>query len=101
MPGVQSSKGGTYEIVITGGPGEYTVEPILNAYVDPASYGGPSNGSIATATPIDPYANKFAGNDDRTAVLGVDPRAIGGLYSTDRYTQGLYSVNPDRQARQR
>ncbi len=95
LPGVQSSKGGTYEIVITGGPGEYTVEPILNAYVDPAAYGGPLNNSIATATPIDPYANEFAGDDDRTAVLGsIAPPAIGGLYSTDRYTQGLYSVNP-------
>ena len=70
LPGVQSSKGGAYEILISGGPGEYTVEPILNAYVDPASYGGPSNSSIATATPIDPYANNFAGNDSRTAVLG-------------------------------
>ena len=70
LPAVQSSAGGTYQIVITGGPGEYKVEPVLNAYVDPASYGGTPNGSIATATPIDPYANKFAGNDDRTAVLG-------------------------------
>ena len=71
LPGVQSSKGGTYQIVITGNEaGEYTVEPVLNAYVDPASFGGSPNGSIATATPIDPYANTFAGNDDRTAVLG-------------------------------
>ena len=70
LPAVQSSKGGTYKIEVSGGPGEYTIQAVLNAYVDPASYGGPSNGSIATATPIDPYANKFAGNDDRTAVLG-------------------------------
>ena len=70
LPAVQSSSGGTYKIVITGGPGEYTVEPVLNAFVDPASFGGPPNGSIGTATPIDPYANKIAGNDDRTAVLG-------------------------------
>ena len=70
LPAVQSSGGGTYQIEISGGPGEYTVEPILNAYVDPASFGGASNGSIASATPIDPYANKIAGNDDRTAVLG-------------------------------
>ena len=42
----------------------------MNAYVDPADYGGTPNTSIATATPIDPYANKIAGNDDRTAVLG-------------------------------
>ena len=71
LPAVQSSAGGTYQIVITGGPGEYKVEPVLNAFIDPASFGGTPNGSIATATPIDPYANKFAGNDDRTAVLGT------------------------------
>ena len=70
LPAVQSSKGGTYQIVVSGGPGEFTVQAVLNAFVDPASYGGPSNGSIATATPIDPYANKFAGNDNRMAVLG-------------------------------
>ncbi len=70
LPAVQSAKGGTYQIVITGGPGEYTVQAVLNALVDPAAYGGASNNSIATATPIDPYANKFAGNDNRTAVLG-------------------------------
>ena len=71
LPAVQSSNGGTYQIVITGGPGEYTVQAVLNALVDPAGFGGLSNGSIATATPIDPYANKIAGNDDRTAVLGT------------------------------
>ena len=71
LPGMQSSRGGTYQIEITGSEaGQYTVEPVLNAYVDPASYGGASNGSIGTATPIDPYANSFAGNDNRTAVLG-------------------------------
>ena len=40
---------------------------------DPASYGGPPHSSIATAQPIDPYANKFIGNADRTAVLGTIP----------------------------
>ena len=63
--------------------------------VDPATYGGPPNSSIATATPIDPYANKFIGNDDRTAVLGALSAAAvaAGMVSTDRYTQGLYSVD--------
>jgi hypothetical protein len=75
LPGVQSSKGGTYEILITGGPGEYTVEPVLNAYLDPAPPGGFPNNSIASATAIDPYANNFAGDDSRTAVLGNIPSA--------------------------
>ena len=77
LPAVQSAMGGTYQIQVTGGPGEYTIEPTLNALIDPASYGGPSNGSIATATAIDPYANKFAGNDDRMAVLGTVPQPTG------------------------
>src|SRR5208337_2622744 len=68
--GVQSSKGGTYQFTVSGGPGEYTIQPILNAYVDPATYGGAPNNSIATATPIDPYGNNFIGRDNRTAVLG-------------------------------
>ena len=77
-----------------GGSGEYTVQATLNALVDPASYGGSSNSSIATATPIGPYANTFAGNDNRTAVLGrLSGGGGGGLFSTDRFTQGLYSVN--------
>ena len=95
LPGVQSSKGGTYTIEISGGPGEYTVTPTLNAYIDPAGYGGPPNTSIATATPIDPYANNFVGKDSRTAVIGAlsGGSGGGGLVSTDRYTQGLYSVD--------
>ena len=40
LPGVQSSKGGNYQILVTGGPGEYKVTATLNAYVDPAAYGG-------------------------------------------------------------
>jgi protocatechuate 3,4-dioxygenase beta subunit/methionine-rich copper-binding protein CopC len=94
LPAVQSSAGGIYTIQVTGGPGEYKVEAVLNAYLDPAAYGGLPNSSIATATPIDAYANKFAGNNDRTAVLGaLSAPAGGGLFSTDRFTQGLYSVN--------
>ena len=95
LPAVQSAKGGTYQIQVSGGPGEYKVEPVLNALVDPAAYGGPPNTSIATAQPIDPYANKIAGNDDRTAVLGglSAPSGGGGLFSTDRFNQALYSVN--------
>ena len=85
---MQSSQGGTYVIQISGGPGEYKLVPTLNAYIDPAAYGGLTNNSIATATPIDPYANKIAGNDDRTAVLGgLSGGGGGGLVSTDRFTQ--------------
>jgi len=76
--GVQSSRGGTYQFQVSGGPGEYTIQPILNAYVDPAAYGGSTNTSIATATPIDPYGNNFIGQDNRTAVLG----SIGGSPAT-------------------
>ena len=90
LSGVQSSAGGTYEIVVTGGPGEYTVEPVLNALIDPASYGGTSNGSIATATPIDPYANKFAGNDDRTAVLGSISGGGGASFGDALVVQGVF-----------
>jgi protocatechuate 3,4-dioxygenase beta subunit/methionine-rich copper-binding protein CopC len=95
LSGVQSSKGGTYQIKVSGGPGEYAVEAVLNAFVDPAAYGGTPNGSIATAQPIDPYANKFAGDDTRTAVLGGLSGGGGGsgLVSTDRFSQGLYSVD--------
>ncbi len=70
LPGLESSKGGTYEIEISGGPGEYTVTPTLNALIDTAAYGGANHNTIATALPIDPYANKVAGNDTETAVLG-------------------------------
>ena len=70
MPGVQSSTGGTYQIEVSGGPGEYTVTPTLNALVDPAAYGGPAHGTIATALAIDPYANSIVGHDTEAAVLG-------------------------------
>ena len=70
LPAVQSSKGGTTRSRSPAGRANTSL-PTLNAYIDPAAYGGPPNSSIATATPIDPYANKFAGNDDRTAVLGT------------------------------
>jgi len=92
--GVQSSRGGTYQFTVSGGPGEYTIQPILNAYVDPAAYGGTLNTSIATATPVDPYGNNFIGQDNRTAVLGaLSAPTSGGMVVTDRNSQGLYSVN--------
>jgi protocatechuate 3,4-dioxygenase beta subunit len=94
LPAVQSSKGGTYKFVVSGGPGEYKITPTLNALIDQAAYGGPPNNSIATATPIDPYANRFVGQNDRTAVLGALSGGGGsGLFSTDRFSQGLYSVD--------
>ena len=96
LPGVQSAKGGTYQIVVTGGAGRVHGHADLNALVDPASYGGTPNGSIATATPIDPYANKFAGNDDRTAVLGtIAGRLSASATSLVRRIQD--DVTPDRQ----
>ena len=55
-------------------PGEYKVTPTLNALIDPASYGGPPDDSIANAQPLDPYANTFITGANRTAVLG----SIGG-----------------------
>jgi methionine-rich copper-binding protein CopC len=70
IPAIQSLNGGTYVIQVSGGPGEYTIVPTLNALVDPASFGGPPNNTIGTAQPLDAYANNFAGNDNRTAVLG-------------------------------
>ncbi len=84
LPGVQSTKGGAYTIVVTGGPAEYNVQAVLNALLDPASYGGSPNGSIATAQPIDPYANKFIGQNDRTAVLGSvsSGTAAGEIFAT-------------------
>ncbi len=78
IPAVQAPGGGVYVIQVSGGPGEYTVQATLNALIDPAAYGGPSDGTIATAQPLDPYANPFAGQDDRVAVLG----AIGGVSVT-------------------
>ena len=73
LPVVQSSKGGTYEIVITGGSAGLNIpsSPFSTPTSTPRPTAVASNGSIATATPIDPYANKFAGNDSRTAVLGA------------------------------
>jgi methionine-rich copper-binding protein CopC/protocatechuate 3,4-dioxygenase beta subunit len=71
LPGVQSTAGGHYQIVVSGDPGQYNVTATLNAYIDPAAYGGASNDSIASATPIDPFANRFIGHNDRTAVLGT------------------------------
>jgi hypothetical protein len=96
IPGVQSTKGGAYQIVVSGGPGEYHVTATLNAYIDPAAYGGTLNTSIASAFPIDAFANNFIGHDNRTAVLGglSGGGGGGGLVSTDRYSQGLYSVDP-------
>ena len=35
LGGVQSSQGGTYQIQVSGGPGEYTIQPVLNAFIDP------------------------------------------------------------------
>ena len=72
FPGVQSSKGGTYQIQVTGAAGPYMVEATLNAYLDQVTA---PHDSIATALPIDPYSNKIAGNDTRIAVLG----SIGGF----------------------
>ena len=97
IKGVQSARGGTYRIQVSGDVGLYTLQVVLNALIDPAAYGGPPNNSIASAQPIDPYANKFIGSSDRTAVLGVVPAGGGGgggtLYATDRSTQGLYTVD--------
>ncbi len=71
--------------MISGGPGEYTVEPVLNAYLDPAPESGFPNNSIASATAIDPYANNFAGNESRTAVLGDIPSAQGSPSSSSPF----------------
>ena len=83
MPGVQSSKGGTYQIEVSGGPGggEYLVTPTLNALVDPAAYGGVSHSSIATALSIDPYANQVVGHDTEAAVLGDIANDVSPTYS--------------------
>ena len=35
LPAVQSSQGGTYQIEVSGGPGEYTVQAVLNALCRP------------------------------------------------------------------
>ena len=71
LSGVQSSQGGTYQIQVSGGPGAYTIQPVLNAFVDPEGYGGTPHDSIASATAIDLYANNIAGQDNRAAVLGT------------------------------
>ncbi|HKM53703.1 MAG TPA: SdrD B-like domain-containing protein, partial [Isosphaeraceae bacterium] len=71
LGGVQSSQGGTYQIQVSGGPGEYTILPVLNAFVDPEGYGGTPHDSIATAAALDTYANNVAGQDNRTAALGT------------------------------
>ena len=74
LTGVQSSKGGTYKISVSGGTGEYTITPTLNAFIDPAAFGGNSDSSIGTAQPVDPYANAFVGNDSRTRRFRGDHR---------------------------
>ena len=71
LGGVQSSQGGTYQIQVSGGPGEYTIQPVLNASIDPEGYGGTPHDSIATAAAFDSYANNVAGQDNRTAALGT------------------------------
>jgi hypothetical protein len=70
IPGIESTNGGKYVIQVSGGPGEYTLQTDLNALIDPAAHGGPPNGTIGTAQPLDAYANTFASGADRTAVLG-------------------------------
>ena len=72
LPGTRSLGGGTYTIQVSGGAGQYRLVAYLNAYIDPSGYGGAANNSIASATPIDPYATRFIGHDDRTAVLGQE-----------------------------
>src|SRR5262249_2729929 len=67
IPAVPSPEGGTYRIQVSGGPGEYQLQVVLNALIDPAAYGGPSDSTIATARPLDPDAIPFAGHDDRAA----------------------------------
>ena len=63
--------------------------------IDTAAYGGPTHSSIATALPIDPYANKFAGNDDRMAVLGA---IAGSARELRRCSRGRGNRRaPDRQ----
>jgi hypothetical protein len=71
LGGVQSPKGGTYQFKVSGVAGAYTMQPVLNAYVDPEGYGGTPHDTIATAAAIDPYANNVAGQDNRTAALGT------------------------------
>jgi hypothetical protein len=96
LPAVQSSQGGTYQIVVYGGPGEYRVQAVLNALIDPSSYGGAPDNSIATAQPIDPYANNFIGQDSRTAVIGtvpVNPFAAGNAFVAARYSNAIELVS--------
>jgi hypothetical protein len=70
IPAVQSPAGGTYKIQVSGGPGNFALQSTLDALVDPAAYGGPPDSTIATAQPLDAYANAITSTADRTAVLG-------------------------------
>src|SRR5262249_12837669 len=84
IPAVQSPDGGNYVIQISGGPSEYKLQVTLNALLDPAAYGGPPDGTIGTAQPLDAYTNKFAGNDTRTAVMGTvsHGEVVGEIFAT-------------------
>ena len=98
FPAVQSSKGGNYQIVVTGGVGEYKVTATLNASLTRRPTAGCPTTSIATATPIDPYANKFVGNDTRTAVLGS---IAGSSAERRRRTVGHLRYTPSWSTRPR
>ena len=73
LPGVQSSGGGTYQIEVSGGTGQYNLVPYVGAYVDPLSFSGGTNNTIASATSLDPYATSIPGtSSSRVAVLGAE-----------------------------
>ena len=90
-----SSTGGTYQIEVSGDPGEgeYAVTPTLNALVDPAAYGGPLPQHIATALAIDPYANEVVGRDTEAAVLGDNADDATPTYSFE-LDQGMAPASP-------
>jgi len=100
IPAVQAPTTGTYTIQVNdagGQIGEYTIQAVLNALVDPASYGGPPDGSIGTAQPLDPYATSIGYGAQRIAVLGSITGSLissGDAIVSARYNSELEVINP-------
>ena len=90
LPAVQSSKGGTYKIEISGGPGEYTVEPTLNAYIDPAGLRRPAQQLDRHGHADRPLRQQVRRQrrPHGRARRPLGGGGGGGLVSTDRFSQG-------------
>ncbi len=83
--------GGTYTITIgaaAGTTGTASVRVVLNAALEPESFGGPGNDSIAAAFDLEPSAVALGTGATRLAVLGSSP---GTVFANETFESGILS----------